>query len=142
MGSNFWSDLLVLLFIMGLGLLRYPRLIASLMSRERDVQAGRELLRWWAGTEGWAPLRAEPARPGPFGWRGRIRPVFRFTVRDECGETRSGWALCGGGFSRVQRRTVKVAWDDPPGKPKRGEVASPPSGIDPLWEHLLDGPPG
>lgn len=105
-----------------------------------QVGEARELLRWWAGTEGWTALKAEHSWRGPWWFHTSNRPVFRFTVRDDEGRTRSGWARCRGFATGRRRGAVEVRWDDPTGKTTgTGTASTCTEGRDePLWDEQLD----
>src|SRR5260221_6902761 len=60
-------------------------------------------------------------RQGPFwGTTSRVQDVYRIIVRDEQGNTRSGWARVGSWWRGLFEREVEVRWDDVP-RDKRKE---------------------
>jgi hypothetical protein len=136
MANRFWDGVwLVTIAACGIAFLlvrligRHEREVA------RDREEGMDLLRWWAGTEGWTVIRAEFSPQGPWRWAGSNQPVFRFSVRDDEGQTRGGWARCGSWLSGLRSRKVVVRWDQPSGKPPKEKAKQ--SG-ERLWDRDLD----
>jgi hypothetical protein len=73
------------------------------------------LLRQWAERNGYRLVSSEYRLfvRGPFFWttsKGQV--VYRVTVQDAQGNTRSGWVRCGGWFLGLFSDHVEARWDD------------------------------
>jgi len=75
---------------------------------------GRSILEHWAKAGGFELLSQEKCwlLKGPFFFATRGQDVFRFTVRDAGGRTRSGYAKCGGFWFGTLSDQIEVRWDD------------------------------
>jgi hypothetical protein len=72
------------------------------------------LIRGWAGENGATVIaaRRRGIRTGPFFWNSsRGQTVYRLTIRDRTGQTRQGWARCGGSSFGLIRSEVLVLLD-------------------------------
>ena len=72
------------------------------------------LLESWARENGYELLESSYRNviKGPFFWtssRGQV--VYRITVRDARGRTRSGWLRCGGWWAGLFSDKTEVRWD-------------------------------
>ena len=75
----------------------------------------RQLVDEWIRTNGLTPVSVERRFLcyGPFWWRtGKGQAVFRVTVRDATGQTRSGYIRTGGWFLGMLSDQVDAEWDD------------------------------
>jgi hypothetical protein len=72
-----------------------------------------EILRRWAAEHGFEIISARRAFfGGPFWWRkSENQAVFRVTVRDAAGRTRSGHVRCGGWFLGLFSDAATAEWD-------------------------------
>ena len=80
-------------------------------------QSGRSdsMLKQWAGESGFRLINAERRRllRGPFFFRSnKGQTVYRVTVEDGNGLTRSGWVRCGGWILGLFTYHVDAIWDD------------------------------
>ena len=76
---------------------------------------GRSILEHWAKSSGFELLSQESCWffKGPFFFTAtRGQDVFRFTIRDTQGRTRSGYAKCGGFWLGTLTDQIDVRWDD------------------------------
>ena len=76
---------------------------------------GTSLLEGWASSAGLEILRQEECWffKGPFFWTSsKSQRVYRVTVRDGAGRTRSGYVRCGGYLMGMMSDNVDVRWDD------------------------------
>ena len=72
------------------------------------------ILETWARDNGYRILSQENCwlAKGPFFWTStRGQEVYRITVRDREGRTRSGYVRCGGAFLGMLSDRVDVRWD-------------------------------
>jgi hypothetical protein len=75
----------------------------------------RRLLDQWAESNGYRIASAEFCwfRRGPFFWTtSKSQTVYRITVMDSKGHSRSCWARCGGFWWGLWTDRVDVRWDD------------------------------
>jgi hypothetical protein len=73
------------------------------------------LLERWAQRHGYRIIAQEYRTffKGPYFWTtSRNQTVYRVTILDEHGDTRSGWVRCGGWFMGLWSDHVDVQWDD------------------------------
>jgi hypothetical protein len=96
--------------------------------------AGHDLLLEWSRGQGIRVIQANPAVLGRWPLRGCGQRVFRLTAIDAEGQTRTGWALCGGWLVGLFKRTVTIVWDDV-AEPRF--AASRPERSSPLWDAEL-----
>lgn len=74
----------------------------------------RHMVEEWANQNGYDLLACEArfVRKGPFWWRtSKHHQVYHFTVRDQSGDTRSGYIRCGGWILGMFSDAVAVEWD-------------------------------
>lgn len=82
---------------------------------------------WWSSSrsqtiiEDWAQQNnyrllesnAPLLNKGPFFWTtSKGQTVYRFTIEDQTGRTRSGWARCGSWMLGLMSEQIEVRWDD------------------------------
>ena len=68
----------------------------------------------WANGNGLTLIQANMAWiwPVAFWFTSRNQTVYRITVRNPAGETRTGWARCGNWLVGLWSNEVDVQWDD------------------------------
>ena len=74
----------------------------------------RQLINQWAEANGYQIVSAEYCwlRRGPFFWTtNSSQTVYRVTVVDSSGRSRSGWARCGSRWKGLRSDRVDVRWD-------------------------------
>jgi hypothetical protein len=89
--------------------------IFALMVWAWGSSRGASLLDGWASSEGLEILSQEECWffKGPFFWTSsKSQKVYRVTVRDAEGRTRSGYVRCGGYWLGMMSDNVDVRWDD------------------------------
>lgn len=75
----------------------------------------RSLLENWAAENGYRLLSSQYRNfsRGPFFWTtSKGQTVYRVTVQDRDGGTRSGWVRCGSWWGGLLSDKVQVRWDD------------------------------
>jgi hypothetical protein len=74
----------------------------------------RDVLQKWADDNGFQIIESRYAHwKGPFMWTSsKGQSVYRVTVRDRNGYTRSGWVRCGSWWLGLWSDSAQVRWDD------------------------------
>ena len=75
------------------------------------------LLDRWAERTGYRIIDADYRNVfrGPFFWTtSKGQTVYRVTIQDENGRTRSGWVRCGGWWFGLWSDHVEARWDETP----------------------------
>jgi hypothetical protein len=83
------------------------------------IGRARQTLLDWIEANGWELVEMHYCYlKGPFPVRSKEgTEVFRFAIRDAAGQTRWGYARCGGWIVGVLENTVETQWDDEPPRP-------------------------
>ena len=100
-----------LLPIIGLGVLVLAVVLAAFAwERLRSAQ----ILEKWAEANGYTILSSEYRSflTGPFWWNtSKGQTVYRVTILDSSGQTRTGWVKCGSFWFGLVTDDVRVVWD-------------------------------
>ena len=90
-------------------------IILAVIAMVWHFRRSRSLLEDWAAENGYRLLSSQYRNfsRGPFFWTtSKGQTVYRVTVQDRDGATRSGWVRCGSWWGGLLSDKVQVRWDD------------------------------